>query len=124
MPYLTKKRKDELKDKKRLYTTAGDLTYGLTILMIAAGKDYEIHLKDAFLSEVERFTAKRPESFAMYAVVLGSLTAAEEEFIRRVQPSEASDDILGCLSLFRIDYYREYVAPYEDKKIEENGDVF
>jgi hypothetical protein len=122
MPYLSKKRKDELKDEKRLYTTAGDLTYGLTVLMIAAGKDEKIELN--FLSEVERFTAKRPESFAMYAVVLGSLIAAEEEFERRVQSSEASEDILNCLTLFRTEYYSEYVAPYEDKKIEENGDVF
>lgn len=33
-------------------------------------------------------------------------------------------DILGLLDAVRSEYYRRIVSPYEDWKIEENGDVF
>lgn len=31
---------------------------------------------------------------------------------------------IGCLECARLEIYRRLVAPYEDKKIELNGDVF
>lgn len=33
------------------------------------------------------------------------------------------NDVMGALAGAQMEYYRRTVAPYEDKKIEENGDV-
>lgn len=46
-----------------------------------------------------QYTRKHGDSFGRYAEVLGALTACQQEF------------------------YRLYVAPYEEKKREENGNV-
>lgn len=34
------------------------------------------------------------------------------------------NDILGALEGAKLEFYRRIVVPYEDKKIEENGDVY
>lgn len=34
------------------------------------------------------------------------------------------NDILGALEGAKLEFYRRIAAPYEDKKIAENGDVF
>lgn len=37
---------------------------------------------------------------------------------------QAANDIVGALESAKLEFYRRHVAPYEDKKIKENGDVF
>lgn len=34
------------------------------------------------------------------------------------------NDIIGVLTCMQMEFYRRLIAPYEDKKIRENGDVF
>jgi hypothetical protein len=34
------------------------------------------------------------------------------------------NDILGALECAKAEFYRRVAAPYEDKKIKENGDVY
>lgn len=34
------------------------------------------------------------------------------------------NDVLGALEGAKLEFYRRVAAPYEDKKIEENGDVY
>ncbi|MFW6130330.1 MAG: DUF6899 family protein [Atribacterota bacterium] len=34
------------------------------------------------------------------------------------------NDIVGALEGAKMEYYRRVASPYEDKKIEENGDVY
>ena len=34
------------------------------------------------------------------------------------------NDVLGALEGAKLEFYRRVVAPYEDTKIEENGDVY
>lgn len=34
------------------------------------------------------------------------------------------NDIIGALEACKMEFYRRVVAPYEDQKIKENGDVF
>jgi len=34
------------------------------------------------------------------------------------------NEIMGVLECAKLEWYRRKVAPYEDKKIEENGDIF
>jgi hypothetical protein len=53
-----------------------------------------------FTCEIIQFLRDRPLSYALINDVLGALEGAKLEFVRRI------------------------VNPYEDKKIEENGDVY
>jgi hypothetical protein len=34
------------------------------------------------------------------------------------------NDVLGALEGAKLEFYRRFAAPYEDKKINENGDVY
>lgn len=34
------------------------------------------------------------------------------------------NDVIGALEACKLELYRRMVTPYEDKKIEENGDVY
>lgn len=36
---------------------------------------------------------------------------------------QAANDVIGALEGCKQEFYRRHVAPYEDQKIEENGDV-
>lgn len=40
------------------------------------------------------------------------------------QNYQAFNDIIGAMEGAKMELYRRKVAPYEDKKIEENGDVY
>lgn len=37
---------------------------------------------------------------------------------------QSVNDVLGALEGAKLEFYRRVAAPYEDKKIEENGDVY
>lgn len=37
---------------------------------------------------------------------------------------QAINDIIGALEGAKLEFYRRIAAPYEDAKIEENGDVY
>lgn len=41
----------------------------------------------------------------------------------RGEKYQTYNDILGALEGCKLEMYRRRIAPYEDKKIEENGDV-
>jgi hypothetical protein len=37
---------------------------------------------------------------------------------------ETFNDVMGALEAAKAEFYRRVVAPYEDKKIVENGDIY
>ncbi len=37
--------------------------------------------------------------------------------------NQTANDLLGVLDIVRMEFYRRRVAPYEDEKLEENGDL-
>lgn len=43
---------------------------------------------------------------------------------RRNGRYQAINDIVGALEGAKLEFYRRVAAPYEDAKIEENGDVY
>lgn len=59
--------------------------------------------------------------FARHAEVLGALTSARMELIRR--PDWRTSSAAPILDEVLDEFYRLYTAPYEDEKREENGDV-
>ena len=47
------------------------------------------------------------------------------DYMQRRGKSYASiNDVIGALESAKLEFYRRYVAPYEDTKIAENGDVY
>ena len=50
-------------------------------------------------------------------------TLCHEYWERSGRNYQAFNDIIGALEGCKLELYRRKVAPYEDKKIEENGDV-
>jgi len=116
MPYLTDFRKAEL-DAGVLPTTAGDLTYLFTAVLL--GHPLEIPLWEALDVAVDRFLKERAASFALFCEVMGAGVCAALEFERRTKKlvPEAFSDYFEA-------FYRDTVAEYEDQKIKENGDVY
>lgn len=51
-------------------------------------------------------------------------TAMALVYIDRDESYQAYNDVIGALEAAKLELYRRRVAPYEDKKIEENGDVY
>lgn len=50
-------------------------------------------------------------------------TMAHEYLHLNGESYQSYNDIIGALEGCKLELYRRKVAPYEDKKIEENGDV-
>jgi hypothetical protein len=50
-------------------------------------------------------------------------TLAKEYLEKHGENYQHYNDLLGALEGIKLELYRRQVAPYEDKKIEENGDV-
>lgn len=42
---------------------------------------------------------------------------------RSVPNYERGNDIMGVFESAKLEFYRRILAPYEDKKIQENGDI-
>lgn len=65
--------------------------------------------------------------YILQANTPGALNFLIHEEIDRFLPGEASYDdynaVLGVLEAVKQEFYRRRVAPYEDKKLEENGDI-
>ncbi len=59
----------------------------------------------------------------------GTLNYLITKLILALYPKELSryrhhNEVIGVLESAKQEYYRRLVAPYEDKKIEESGDVY
>jgi hypothetical protein len=57
------------------------------------------------------------------------LTCLIQAYLENVSPGKAPaykdiNDVVGALECCKIEFYRRLVAPYEDLKITENGDVY
>lgn len=52
------------------------------------------------------------------------LTCIVGQYYTEYGDYQAINDIVGALEGCKLEFYRRVVAPYEDKKIEENGDVY
>lgn len=69
------------------------------------------------------------EKFVNYADNAGELnyqltTIIYEYYMKHGGRYQQINDILGALEGAKLEFYRRVAAPYEDKKIIENGDVY
>lgn len=120
MPYLTKKRIAELKNPKAKVLGAGDLTYLMTKSLLDQPEGYSVSQR--LEVDIARYMPDEPR-YENYAVVLGCLASTKMEYERRIVAFH-THRCIEELDSFAADYYMDVIAPYEDKKIQENGDVF
>lgn len=52
------------------------------------------------------------------------ITRIIDDYLGDAQSYRRFNEVIGVLECAKLEYYRRKVAPYEDKKIQENGDVF
>ena len=111
MPYIPAEDRPALDAYQRQPETVGELNYLLT-RQLKRGLDVE-----ALWTTIELYLDARRESYALYNDVMGVLDCAGREHARRGWAG------VDTLALLANRLYLQRVAPYEDKKILENGDV-
>jgi hypothetical protein len=52
------------------------------------------------------------------------LTIIANEYWKTERDYRAINDVVGALEGAKLEFYRRVAAPYEDKKMEANGDVY
>jgi hypothetical protein len=121
MPYVDQATKDSLDHGYRTAETPGELTYVVTAHLLMLDH-YDTYLVVAIKQEIADYLGAKKLSYALLSSVVGCLECARREFIRR----RPTDSLVAHYVLNTVldGYYNDIVAPYEDDKIQQNGDVF
>lgn len=121
MPYINAGAKNRLDIEGEVAETAGELTYQMTQVIL--GPSDQVAERRELRSLVSTYIQTRGERFATFAEILGALAATELEYYRRTKHQEFQRRLF-TIEVVRADFYNTIVAPYEDRKIAENGDVY
>lgn len=127
MPYLTQARKDQLAGEA-LPETPGDLNYLLTLSVIQAIKENVPSRARLTASRLAcSFLDNHGLDYTNCNAIVGAVECCRRELKRRT-PTHLTTDVHravdGQLRSWLDNFYAKTVAPYEDKKIEQNGDVY
>lgn len=122
MPYVTQNRRTAL-DEDAAPQNAGELNYCLTWHLLHTENLDDLY--SALEKEITEYIAARDPNYALYNEVVGALECCRREFVRR-------DGIDTRAGLLRYDalrvtldnLYDRIIAPYEDTKINQNGDCY
>lgn len=120
MPYIVQARREALEHPSAFVENVGELTYLYTRALLDNEPE---NVYAAIGSATDRYLGAA-RSFTHFAEVLGALTAAHLEDVRR-RGRSTHNAVAQRFWLRRYleDFYEGIVAPYEDTKIKENGDV-
>ena len=95
MPYI------KIRRRKKLQRTLGYLCQALRALPVQAGEHF----------------GKGDLNYCITQLVLAYVEHHGKRY-------DTLSDVTGVLNDVKVEFERRVVAPYEDKKIEENGDVY
>ena len=108
--------------------TPGELNYNLTCLAIAVFLDrIDITEFDARVGQQVSEYLHREPSYTLFNEVVGALVCCGQELLRRMRGTAREAAAQRCsitLANHVTMLYKNMIAPYEDIKIAENGDVF
>lgn len=76
-------------------------------------------MRDEFADGLSRLA---PENPGELNYLFSSLAAAYLDLVG--WNYQSFNDVIGALDGAKMEFYRRHVAPYEDRKITENGDVY
>jgi hypothetical protein len=130
MPYITQERRTALDTATHeVATNAGELNYLFTVRALDArtnsrsisigGSTIESLAHD-LRTEIDDYIESMGLRYQYVNDVIGALTGAKLEMQRRLG-IHTFDDLFDGV---RNKFYNEVAAPYENLKIEENGDVY
>jgi hypothetical protein len=117
MPYITQDERKQIALGKPP-STPGQLNYVITRLVIESSIGT---LKAHIIEEILLYSNGKPQSYTLFNEIMGVLECVIKEYRRRVCFDVYIDSVFEVL---KEEFYSQYVGPYEDKKIEQNGDVF
>ena len=117
MPYI--REEDRIAVITRGPIISGELNYVITKLAIKF-KDTPMTLRVFIKKSILQYLGER-QSYTLFNEVMGVLECARFEYLRRM-----GYDLLVNESFLALEkwLYFDIIAPYEDKKKEENGDVY
>lgn len=81
-------------------------------------------------SAIDIFTLPRPKTAGELNYTITKVIQNYLEELRTLYPEldyntyQHFNDVIGALEGAKLEFYRRVVVPYEDKKIEKNGDVY
>lgn len=132
MPYINAHDKAQVEAGGAL--DAGSLTYLLTRALMNSDPSVEGDVAHNLSTQVGRYADDHGElRYTHYCTIIGALTCTHREFVRRrmldrqrrgKSPIPGDLQRVSQIKEYINNYYARVVAPYEDRKIRENGDVF
>lgn len=121
MPYIKQLARTEFAlDYGRWAKNPGELNYNFTMAlgMYGPSDSAEIIIKEF----IKRYLILKGESYQTFNDIIGALTCCFKEIKRRIELKNRFE-IVDFLAKIVDDFYNNVVAPYEDQKIVENGDL-
>lgn len=130
MPYLIQEDRDRLK-KNPTPKTAADMNYLINITLYERFKNSTNGTVSSMYAILHciltSFILKESIRYQRINDSVGALICGVFEFIRR-NPCKLSQDMIDTLVKSTNDFiwlwYQQYISEYEDKKKEENGDIY
>jgi hypothetical protein len=110
-----------LKAAPETVSTAGELNFLITTRIIESVLKEEEGPDEDLNSYINSFIANNGKNYTTFNAVLGVLEAISHEFTRRCGLSVV---MLSYIERAKYLFYQAQIAPYEDEKIKENGDVY
>lgn len=137
MPYIKQEDRKRLDEESSIPLTAGELNYHLTQRCIEAHADGGIALQELahnLANDITNYMLQGdPETVVNYETfnsAMGALDCCRREWHRRMSgrihtlgPSRFWE-IVSAIERTANELYATQVAPYEDTKIQQNGDVY
>lgn len=117
MPYITQERRHALAEGDQMWDGPGALNYKLTMILVDPDKTEQEKIIAGF-DVIEQYTDIRAKSYTVINEVLGAITGASYEHMRRTSTLQFITPNWGA------QFYIDYAADYEDAKRAENGDVY
>lgn len=111
MPYLT---------ETDFNAPSGELNRAITKLFIAFTS--EEALERDLVKLLAKYEHDQKPRYATFNDIIGALECAYLEHYRRRSPHGGSIDLV--VTRVKWAYYEAVIAPYEDKKIKEHGDIY
>lgn len=119
MPYIKEERRKELATSGHHPSNAGELNYELTRLLTSTVLS-QTRLVFAVQVLVENYTRNNYLNYATINDIIGAVLGSLFEYFRRTGQQHPFE---SCVFQVVRDFYKDTAGPYEDIKINENGDV-
>lgn len=122
MPYIDPERREYLAENAGDPGTAGELNFCLTWHLLYSDLTF---LPDAIDGEITTYMSDREMRYDLINEIVGALECCRREWVRR-RGNNTHDDLErgDALTDAAARFYRDVAAPYEDTKIQQNGDVY